>query len=44
MARAKGTPKTGGRAKGTVNKRTKQIHESLELAMAGSASTLDDYK
>lgn len=40
MARPKGTPKTGGRQKGSLNKRTKEIHESLELVMAGLASTL----
>jgi hypothetical protein len=33
MARAKGTPKTGGRAKGVVNKVTARQKASLEIVM-----------
>ena len=33
--RTKGTPKTGGRAKGTPNKATKGAREALQLAFEG---------
>lgn len=43
MAKAKGTPKTGGRTKGTINKKTAAIRASLELVMnALEDNILDD--
>ena len=38
----KGTPKKGGRAKGTVNKKTAQLQASLELVMTALESTILD--
>ena len=35
MARPKGTPKTGGRAKGTPNKTTKEVKEWLNVLLDG---------
>jgi hypothetical protein len=32
MPRPKGTPKTGGRVKGTPNKRTRQLQEAIEAS------------
>ena len=32
MPRPKGTPKTGGRKKGTPNKRTRQMQEAIEAS------------
>ncbi|WP_316736266.1 hypothetical protein [Pedobacter aquatilis] len=42
MAKAKGTPKTGGRAKGTINKKTAAIQASLELVMNALEGTILD--
>ena len=38
MSRTKGTPKTGGRAKGTPNKATKEVREWIYELLAGQRS------
>lgn len=42
MAKAKGTPKTGGRTKGTINKKTAAMQASLELVMNALEGTILD--
>ena len=42
MSRTKGTPRTGGRAKGTPNKATKEVREWIYELLAGQRSHFEE--